>query len=109
MYWRIRISCLLSSNQIYVDKNEEDWNLNDIRDIRVDYTEPIWIKDKEVLDPIPFVDKVLNTDSLDFNKDWTQLESFRDKYLVIRLIFDTFDDVNIFLNYSDLNETLSSR
>lgn len=100
---------LLSSNQIYIDKNEEDWSLNDIRDIRIDYTEPIWIKDKSVLDPLPFIDKVLNTDSLDFNKDWTQLESFRDKYLVIRLIFDTFDDVNIFLNYSDLTETSSSR
>ena len=95
--------------EILIDRNEEDWSINEIRDIRIDYSKPIWNKNKEVLDSLPFTDKVLNTETLDFDKDWSEMESLRDKYLVVRLIFDNFEDVNILLNYSYLNENLSNR
>lgn len=97
----------LGVGDILIDKNEEDWNINDIRDIRIDYSKPIWIKSKQFLDSNPFIDKILNEETLSFDKDWKQMESLRDKYLVVRLIFDNFDDINIFLNYSYLDENLS--
>jgi hypothetical protein len=56
-----------------------------------------------------YIDKKVNENIIDINKDWTQLESFRDKYLVIRLIFDNFDDVKLLLNYSVENEKQSFR
>ena len=98
----------LAAGEVYIERSERDWSINDIRDMRINYAEPIWIKDKAILDPLPFTDKVLNTSTLDFNKDWKEAESLRDKYLVVRLIFDNFDDINIFLNYSYLDDTTSN-
>jgi len=47
-----------------------------------------------------FIDKEVNEDAIDENKDWTQMESFRDKFLVVRLIFDKFDDTRLLMNFS---------
>ena len=46
---------------------------------------------------------------MDFNKDWTQMESFRDKFLVVRFIFDNFDNVQLITNYSLTPEIESPR
>ena len=94
---------------IIVDRNERDWSLNDIRDIRVDYDQPIFNADILARQSEYYTDKILNDSALDENKDWGQLESLRDKYLVVRLIFDTFDDVKLIMNYSIENETDSLR
>ncbi len=94
---------------IIIDRNERDWNLNDIRDIRIDYEQPIFDKNILSLQDEYYTDKVVNTDSLDINKNWEQLESFRDKYLGIRLIFDKFEDVKLILNYSIETENESFR
>jgi len=96
-------------DQILLDKNEETWSMNNLRDIRTDYTTPIFNSNLPDLQTAYFIDKILNTPSMDFNKPWEQLESFRDKYLAIRLIFDNFDDVKLVLNYSIENETPSVR
>ena len=96
-------------NNILIDKNERDWSLNDIRDIRVDYESPIWDTNIDSLQENYYIDKKLNTASLDENKSWEQLESLRGKYLVVRLIFDTFDDVKLIFNYSVQNEVSSER
>ena len=94
---------------IIIDRNERDWTFNDIRDIRVDYDQPIFDADIMSRQSEYYTDKVLNLSALDENKDWTQLESLRDKYLVVRLIFDNFDDVKLIMNYSVENETDSLR
>lgn len=96
-------------NTITITRNERDWTLNQMRDIRVDYSKPIFNNNVKDLQKSYFIDKVLNLDTLDINKDWTQLESFRDKYLGVRLIFDNFEDVKLLLNFSVENETLSNR
>ena len=96
-----------NSNMVILDKNERDWFINDLRDIRVDYNKPIWNSSSEAVKPYTYIDKVLNTSTLDVNKDWTQLESFRDKYLVIRLIFDKFADKKLITNFSVENEQQS--
>ena len=94
-------------NSIIIDKTEKDWTLNDLRDIRINYALPIWDATLSSRQNEYYIDKVLNELSLDINKDWTQLESFRDKYLVVRLIFDKFADVNLITNYSVENEQQS--
>lgn len=94
---------------IIIDRNERDWTINDIRDIRIDYEQPIFNADIIARQSEYYTDKILNDSSLDENKDWEQLESLRDKYLVVRLIFDTFDDVKLIMNYSIENETDSLR
>ena len=99
----------VSPESIILDRNERNWSINDIRDIRVDYSQPIFNADIDVRQPNYFIDKVINTASLDPNKDWTQLESFRDKYLVVRLIFDNFEDVQLIMNYSIENSNESFR
>ena len=78
---------------ITIARKEKDWFINDFRDYRIKYNEPIW-RD------INSYNKELNISTIDFNKDWTQLEYFRDKYLNIRLIFDKFADKKIIFNTS---------
>ena len=100
-----------NNSNIIIDREEKDWLINDLRDIRVNYNVPIWNSTINSVQPEYFIDKILNTSSLDLNKDWTQLESFRDKYLVVRLIFDNFanrvPDVKLITNYSVENEQQS--
>lgn len=98
-----------NDNTFIIDRNERDWTMNDLRDIRINYTDPIWDSNTSSLQNEYFIDKTLNTSTLDINKDWTQLESFRDKYLVIRLIFDKFADIKLLTNYSVESESKSFR
>ena len=98
-----------NNNVIVIDRNEKDWSINDIRDIVVDYEVPMFnstIVGRQSTYPI---DKVINEAAIDVEKDWTQAEALRDKYLVVRLIFDTFDDVKLTFNFSIENEILSVR
>ncbi len=100
---------VINDDDVTIDRNERDWTINDFRDIRVDYTQPIWNSNVDSLQDEYYIDKILNEPSLDVNKDWTQLESFRDKYLAIRLIFDNLADVKLITNYSVENEQQSYR
>ncbi|MGL6106295.1 MAG: hypothetical protein ACRC0V_11215, partial [Fusobacteriaceae bacterium] len=99
----------LTNNEILADRKERTWHINNFRDIRVDYTKPIFNSNINSLQSEYFIDKKLNESSLNYEKDWTQLESFRDKYLGIRVIFDSFADVKLLLNISGENETNSFR
>lgn len=100
-----------NDNSSIIDRTERDWIVNDFRDIRTDYTQPIWDHSISSVQDEYFIDKVLNTSTLDVSKDWSQLESFRDKYLVVRLIFDNFasktPNVKLIMNYSVENEQQS--
>ena len=92
-----------------LDRNERDWTVNDLRDIVIDTALPMFTSTKADLQPQYFIDKIPNTLALDVNKDWTQQEVLRDKYLIIRLIFNTFDDTKLLLNYSIETENPSMR
>jgi 16S rRNA G1207 methylase RsmC len=98
-----------TSGQIPLDRNERDWTVNDMRDLRIDYTKPMFIKNIVDLQSNYYIDKIVNPDSIDVNKDWTQLQSFRDKFLVVRLIFDTFADTRLIFNFSALDKKISER
>jgi len=107
----------LDNDEIIVDRNERNWTLNNLRDIRVNYNEPIFISDLASLQTEYFIDKVLNNNSIDYEKDWSELESFRDKYLVVKLIFDNFAQerkheegtIKMIMNFSGENESQSFR
>lgn len=99
----------LADNHVLISKNEKDWFLNDIRDIRIMYEAPIWIKSNR-LDTDEFIDKVLFEPSLDPQKDWTELEAFRDKFMIVRLYFSNpTQDVKLTTNYTIENEQQSFR
>ena len=98
-----------NNNMSIIDRSERDWYINDFRDIRVDYTKPIWNSANATFTSPHYIDKELNTSTLNVNKDWTQLESFRDKYLVVRYIFDKFADKKLITNFSIENEQQSFR
>lgn len=97
------------SQSIIVDRNERNWSLNHFRDMRTNYEVPIFNSTLPAIQSNYYTDKVLNIASLDYNKDWTEQESFRDKYLAVRFIFDNFADVKFTLNFSLENETISGR
>lgn len=98
-----------SADSILIDRNERDWTINEFRDLRVNYNVPMFIKKIALLQSSYFTDKEINPVSIDFNKDWTQKESFRDKFLVFRLIFDNFDNVRLTMNYTIQNPNNSER
>lgn len=106
-----------SNDEIIVDRNERNWTINNLRDIRTNYNEPIFISKLSSLQSEYFIDKILNNNSVDYEKEWSELESFRDKYLVIRLIFDNFAEdesevegsTKMIMNFSGENETQSFR
>ena len=85
-----------SPDSCFIDRNERDWLINDFRDYVIDYSKSIWDLNKEAInnDNYSFIDKVIKQGVIDINKDWYHLESFRDKFLVIRLIFDNFAEDN---------------
>ena len=99
----------ISTDSIIADRTERNWSLNNLRDIRIDYNKPMFISDLSLLQDNYFTDKILNEVTIDYEKDWSQMESFRDKYLVVRLIFDNFADVKLLMNFSVENETKSIR
>ncbi len=89
-----------NDNTVIIDREERDWHVNDFRDIRVNHDIPMFDKRLDSLQSEYFIDKIINDAALDINKDWTQLESFRDKFLVIRFIFDNFDNIRLITQYS---------
>lgn len=93
-----------TAGQMIIDRSEKDWHINNFRDIVVDTSQSMFRKDLLSRQQQYYIDKVLNTSSLDVNKDWMQSESFRDKFLVVRLIFDNFDNIQLITNYTLSNE-----
>ncbi len=95
---------------ITADRNERDWTLNNMRDIRMNTTTPMFIKDVAQLQGNYYIDKIVNPAAISYSKSWNELESFRDKFLVVRLIFDTFDtSKRLTFYYSYLQKEMSER
>lgn len=93
---------------VIIDRNERDWTLNSLRNYRVGAT-PMFIKEYGQLQSQYYIDKIVNPASINFNKDWSQVESLRDKFLVVRLIFDTFEDVKLVMNFGIEDKKVSER
>ena len=98
-----------SNTSIVIDRKERDWHVNDFRDMRIDYTIPMFTKDWSALSSSYPIDKVINITSIDPDKDWYNQESFRDKYLIIRLRFANFEEVELTTNFVIETEQQSFR
>ena len=90
--------------ETFATKVERNYMINDLRNNINDHTVPMFLRAPEDLDSSYFIDKVVNPDAVFFLKDWFDMESLRDKFLVIRLIMDNFDDTRLITNYSIENE-----
>lgn len=88
------------TTSITISRIEKDWLVNDLRDVSVNTTTPLFIKNLIYFQNRYFIDKIINPTRIDVNKNWMEMESFRDKFLVVRLIFDTFDDTRLIMNFS---------
>lgn len=86
--------------EILATRIGRNWNLNDFKDYIVDYDSAMFTKDWNTLKSEYFIDKVINASIIDYNKSWSDLENFTDKYVIIRLIFDNFNNVNMILDYT---------
>lgn len=93
-----------NDNSIIIDRTEDTWYINDLRDLRTNYSKPIWNSTITARNENYYIDKVLNEETLSQNKDWFDLESFRGKHLVVRYIFDKFVDRKLITNFSVENE-----
>lgn len=89
-----------TSGTILAARKGRNWNINNFKDYVDDYTVSLFSSKWDDIKVLYFIDKVINPASINLNKDWSQLSSFKDKYIIIRLKFDSFDDVNLILNYS---------
>ncbi len=98
-----------TAGTVIVERTEKDWRVNELRDIRVNNAIPMFRKDITSLQPKYYIDKIVNPAAIDFNKNWMEMESFRDKYLVIRLSFDTFTNVKLISNFIAQNKNISER
>lgn len=95
------------AGSILITRKGRDWNINDFRDYIDDPELPLFTSSWDSIKGVYFIDKVTNDPNINFNKNWWELESFRDKYIVIRLIFDNFSNVNLIVNYSLDTEQIS--
>jgi hypothetical protein len=79
------------SNGVNITKKEGNWIINGFRNYVTINNKPLFSREwSKIQNNFP-IDKVVNTEVLDSEKDWNELEMFRDKYIIVRLI-DTNDD-----------------
>jgi hypothetical protein len=96
-------------SSVIKDVNERTWTVNQIRDMRTDLTVPMFIKEVSQLQSNYFIDKIVNPASMSFNKPWDEMEPFRDKYLVVRYIFDNFDNIRLGVFFDTVDFKISER
>lgn len=100
------------NHEAIVNLVEGTWYVNDFRDFVVDKSVPLFSKVwEDIKNEFP-IDKVVNFDAINFEKDWTELEPFRGKYLTIRLAYygeNTDNNIQISINYVIDNEQPSLR
>ena len=85
--------------RLIIKKVNKDWRINGFKDLVININEPLFKTDWDSIKDNYFIDKVVNTDIIDINKDWNQQERFKDKYLGIRLIFDNKTNTKLVTNY----------
>lgn len=96
------------AGEIILERAKKNWNINALRDFVVDYSVPLFNSSWNSIKADYYIDKVVNPVAVSFAKLWQDRQSFRDKFIVFRLKFDTFDSVNLILNYSLQTEQSSN-
>ena len=87
---------------IMIDRNEANWSINDFRDHR-NADKPLFNKNRRAIDNASnhYIDKIIHAEAINREKSWTELESFRGKYLILRFTNDIGNgELSLKINYS---------
>ena len=107
-----------NTNTAYVNKDRNYWRIKKFRDMsvnRLTSPESLFSKDWTNVDytnyfttpGLGFIDKIINPNIIDLNKNGYKQQRFTDKYLGVRLFFDPKDENGNPLNYK-INFNISS-
>lgn len=80
----------VATNKILTERVGGNWRINNFRNLVVDYERPMFITKLSSLQSSYFIDKRLHPLVVNSLKPWTEREVLRDKYLIVRLIFNKF-------------------
>lgn len=86
---------------------ENQWRLNNIRDLTISPLEAVWDSSWGARQSTPFsyIDKVPNFSNIDYNKSLFEQARFRDHYLGVRFFFNPVENYKI---TTDLVTTMNS-
>jgi hypothetical protein len=83
------------------DRILTQWRINNLRNNIVDYTKPLFSSQPADIAANYYIDKVVTPGVISFDKDWTQTENLKGTYLIIRLGFNNFDNINLTTQFSE--------
>lgn len=96
---------------ILIAKREKYWHINDIRNYVINKNVELFVSDWNSISSQYYIDKVPNPTVTSFTKNWYELESFKDEYMIIRLYLynSALSNVNLTMKYSIEHEVISTR
>lgn len=104
-----------SSGELVLDsdtltKKEQNWNIHKLLDYSKDEANKelftnIW---NDIKDQYP-IDKVVNGQVIDYNKEWHRVARFRDKYFVVRFKYDNLNNNKLLCNFVTSSYRVSNR
>lgn len=110
VYDEIQSSGEIELNSNNLTKKEKNWNFNKLLDISKGQSNvKLFTEDWEDIKNNYFIDKVVNTDSLDLTKPWFKRGRFRDKYFIIRFFYDNLENNKILVNFVNTQYRISQR
>lgn len=80
-------------------RREKDYYVNEFADQIVDYTVPMFSRAWADIRDHYFIDKVINEDSVSSQKQWFELQQFRDKFFVVRLSINSQHRLKLVTHY----------
>ena len=86
---------LYNINDVPVFKHDKTWKFNKIRNLVVDESVPLFLKNYTSIVPEYFIDKIPNTAATNTNKSVYEQDKIRAKYCNIRLFFNPLNDYRI--------------
>lgn len=97
----------MMSNDMLAARVENQWRLNNFWDLTINNTTPVWDASWTARQSSPFsyIDKVPNSNNINYNKSLFEQARFRDHYLGLRFKFDLPENLKI---TTDLVTTVSS-
>jgi hypothetical protein len=98
-----------NNNNIIAKNKENHWYINNIRDYVVETLTPIFTKEWDAIKNDYPIDKIVNQEIINYEKNWFETEQFRDTYLIVRLINKNEDEtLNLIINYN-INNIIESK
>lgn len=73
----------------YISKVDNNFRINNVRDMTISHNLPIWSNDPNLLAPYPYLDKYPNNDNINFAKSYFEMQRLRDHYLGLRFEFNS--------------------